>query len=586
MKKQICLTVFFVIHFIFFVTPLSLGAQDYRLPVPMEEIFAPVSLFSPVSNGGSLITDPEGILRYIYRLGAGNEGSGALLYADISRDGGETWHFKQILHNTGEDSRSEIAEVNPYTGEIYLMYTRSGGRLIKTTKMRSQWDESIALPFTINFTTGSFIWLSTNESSEFYRMVAAVPVENGVVTYISDDDGETWQGPSNLLTSPEFSGRWLNPAGSPQIIELHNGKLWMLMRNSQDHLWEYYSDDRGETWSQGRASRFTGVFSNVRLRRIPDGRLLIMWLNCMPRTGVTREGSFHNTARDVLHAAISNDDGLTWRGFREVMRGKRRHSLIFSQVPAYDAGVHHQKFAVTKEKKVIVFSGQDDNQIDRETGHRQAVIFDLEWLYQPETEVDFSAGYEDLCVFKLSQERWGDTNYYSRVLGATLIEHPEQPFRKVLQLGREKCEWVFNQQDGASWNFPIGKKGELTTRILLRNGFKGGLISLIDVFYNPSDPGGEEAAMYVFDIPADRAVNLTSRLETGQWYDIKLAWDGTDDTRENRCRVFINDIAQPWSLRLLRPSRNGISYVRFRSTAEEEDLAGFLVESIRAKVEW
>jgi len=92
---------------------------------------------------------------------------------------------------------------------------------------------------------------------------------------------------------------------------------------------------------------------------------------------------------------------------------------------------------------------------------------------------------------------------YSRTLGATLIEHPTQPFTKVLHLGREKCNWVFNEQDGANWNFPIGKKGSLETPILLRKGFKGGAISLVDVFYPPSDNAGDEAAMYKLDIPAD-----------------------------------------------------------------------------------
>lgn len=560
-------------------------AQDLRLSIRPSDVFAPVFLFVPASNGGALITDPEGAVRYFYRTGPGNEGSGSFVYEDVSYDGGESWYLGQLMLDTGKGSRSEVTEVNPYNGEIYMMYTRGGGRMIRTQDNRSTWSEERRLPFRVTFTTGNFIWLNEEESTGFHRLVAAAPAEGGVATYYSDDDGQTWNGPSNLIYAPAVPGRWDNPAGSPQMVEFDNGKIWMLTRNSQDHLWECFSDDWGKTWTEPRPSRFIGVFSNVRLKRIPDGRLLILWLNSMPRSGVNREGSFHNTARDVLHAAVSEDDGRSWIGFREVMLGRRRHELVFSHLPAYDAGIHHQKFTVTRDRKVIVFSGQDDDTIGRESLHRQAVIFDLGWLYERTRSTDFSDGYDNLSVFKLSKERYGVTNYYSRILGATLIEHPSQPFRKVLQLGRESCEWVFNEQDGACWNFPAGLQGQVRTRILLRQGFKGGLISLTHCFYNPSDSAGDMAAMYVFEIPADGKINVATTLETNRWYDIRLEWNGCRDEEVHSCRVYIDDVLQPERLSLRNPCRDGLSYVRFRSTAQEEDLAGFLVESIRADIQ-
>jgi hypothetical protein len=563
-----------------------LAAQDVRLPKRLGEVFEPVFMFVPASNGGSLITEPGGAVRFLYRTGPGHEGSGSFLYEDISQDGGESWFLEQLSLDTGRGSRSEIAEVHPFTGEIYLMFTRGDGRLLRTRNRRTLWSEEMRLPFRVSFTTGSFIWLREEEPSGFHRLLAAVPAEGGVVTYYSDDDGLTWSGPSNLIFSPEVPGRWDNPAGSPQMVELENGKLWMLTRNSQDHLWESFSDDWGKSWSDARPSRFIGVFSNVRLKRISDGRLLVLWLNSMPQSGVTLEGSFHNTARDVLHAAVSEDDGLTWIGFREVALDSRRHDMIYSRVPAYDAGIHHQKFTVTEDNKVIVFTGQDDDEIGRESLHRQALIFDLGWLYESSRFTDFSQGYEDLNVFKLSSDRWGNTNYYSRVPGATLIEHPGRPFRRVLHLGREKCDWVFNDQDGACWNFPIGRAGSLETRIRLRKGFAGGLISLTNCFYNPSDVAGEAAAMYVFDIPADRKIDVATTLEPERWYTIRLEWTGTLDDQIHSCRVFVDGVQQPGSLRLLNPSPDGICYVRFRSTAPQEDLAGFLVESIRAEITW
>jgi len=214
------------------------------------------------------------------------------------------------------------------------------------------------------------------------------------------------------------------------------------------------------------------------------------------------------------------------------------------------------------------------------------VIFDLDWIYETSRSTDFSNEYTDLNVFKLSKKPLKNTKDYSRILGATLVGHPTEPYKKVLHLGREKCDWVWNEQDGANWNFPIGKKGSLETRILLRKGFKGGAISLVDVFYPPSDNTGDEAAMYRLDIPADGRLSDLIALKHDTWYDLKLEWTGVEDNASHTCKVYINGIQLPQSLKLNNTSPNGICYARFRSTASEEDLAGWTGEHVKAKVVW
>jgi hypothetical protein len=156
----------------------------------------------------------------------------------------------------------------------------------------------------------------------------------------------------------------------------------------------------------------------------------------------------------------------------------------------------------------------------------------------------------------------------------------------VLQLGREQCDWVLNEQDGANWNFPAGKKGTLETRIWLRKGFRGGALSLVDGFYPPSDNAGERAAMYKLEIPADGKLFSGALLKPDRWIDVKLAWNGTEDPTVHGCQFTIDGIPQKPPLPLRHPSRNGVCYARFRSTAPEEDLAGFLVEFIKADVVW
>ena len=73
-----------------------LPAQDVRLPMRLEDVFSPVFLFVPASNGGSLIAEPGGAVRFLYRTGPGHEGSGGFVYEDTSHDGGESWSLERL----------------------------------------------------------------------------------------------------------------------------------------------------------------------------------------------------------------------------------------------------------------------------------------------------------------------------------------------------------------------------------------------------------------------------------------------------------------------------------------------------------
>lgn len=578
----------------------SIRASDWeaKLPMPIEDVYEPVYLYAPASNNGVLLTEPDGkTIRYFYRQYAQSgytplryKTNDPWLYQDVSTDGGASWKLNQkFLKTGGNTDDTDVASINPHTGEIYFFYARdSRGRLIRTSKNRSDWTDDTAVPFIVKYDRGCLIWLQDKENTGFHRMVTAFkPLDqNGIVTWFSDDDAETWTGPSKLLSAPQNKSRYNDRGSSAQIVELKDGRLWMLVRTSEDFIWEYFSMDRGLTWSEGGPSRFAGTFSNVVLYRISNGRLVIAWLNNVPRSKLPPGAHFHKTARDAVHMAISDDDGQTWRGFREVVLGKRRHSLIFSPTRVDDAGSHHQKFTLTGNNKIVFFTGQDGRGVKWESDHRQAVMFDLDWLYETSRSTDFSNEYDDLSVFKLSKKDYRNTAYYSRVLGATLVAHPTKPYKKALHLGREKCDWIFNEQDGANWNFPIGKKGSLQTRVLLRKGFKGGAISLVDAFYAPSDNAGEKAAMFKLDIPADGQINETTKLVPDTWYDVRLEWTGTEDKDAHTCRVYIDGRLQSKQLSLNNTSRNGVCYARLRSTAEDQDLAGWLVESIKADVIW
>ena len=59
-------------------------------------------------------------------------------------------------------------------------------------------------------------------------------------------------------------------------MELGDGRLWMLMRTSEDNHDEAFSDDGGETWTKPRPSRFYGTLAMPTLLRLHDRRILLL----------------------------------------------------------------------------------------------------------------------------------------------------------------------------------------------------------------------------------------------------------------------------------------------------------------------
>jgi len=108
---------------------------------------------------------------------------------------------------------------------------------------------------------------------------------------ISTDEGRTWKLHGAVKSRP-----W---ALENMIIELKDGRLWMLIRTSSGVLWESHSSDKGRTWSEGAASAIKSPGSRFFIRRLTSGNLLLV--------------NHHNfKGRSHLTARMSTDDGATW----------------------------------------------------------------------------------------------------------------------------------------------------------------------------------------------------------------------------------------------------------------------------------
>lgn len=412
-----------------------------------------------------------------------------------------------------------------------------------------------------------------------------------ITVFRSDDDGLTWAktvlppGPAFVVEPPHKGPRWENWCVEPTILELKDGRLWMLARTSRDNHHECFSEDAGETWSAWRPSRFYGTLTMPTLLRMSDGRVLLLWCNTTPLPEMDRRdepipetaknGRWEDvfTNRDACHVAISEDDGRTWIGFREMRLNPWRNAADFGERADYDMSVHQSQALELPGGKVLVAHGQDEEV-------RALVIFDAKWVYEQRRRSAFENDLADWSTHKYVKGIVGHCAY-NRVPGARLIPHPDRPGAKVLQIRHPLDPNLVFDKDGAVWNFPAAVKGSFRTRIKLLPGGGGARICLLDRWFNPIDPVAQDYSMYVLTIPGNGRVGDGLVMTPGQWHDLHFDWA---DSQSSTCKLTADGGPTTLTLPLARPSGNGISYVHFQALAEEEDQRGFLIDSVEGGV--
>ncbi|MBA2115570.1 sialidase family protein [Bremerella alba] len=122
--------------------------------------------------------------------------------------------------------------------------------------------------------------------------------------YYSDDGFQTWKTSSNSMTA---EGRGCH---EPTIVELKDGRLYCLLRNTNQRQYFSTSSDGGERWSQPEPTVLTSPESPAILKRIPTtGDLLVLWNNVSSKS---------NWPRTPLSVAISDDEAKTWKHVKDI----------------------------------------------------------------------------------------------------------------------------------------------------------------------------------------------------------------------------------------------------------------------------
>ncbi|MBI3986539.1 MAG: exo-alpha-sialidase [Lentisphaerae bacterium] len=361
----------------------------------------------------------------------------------------------------------------------------------------------------------------------------------------SDDRGATWHlSPAALnVVVPDIVSAY--GAVEPVVVELMDGRVWMLIRTQLGRFYESFSRD-GIAWSAPRPTGLLSSDSPPGLVRLSDGRLVMFWNLCL-------RYPYAYGGRQVLHAAISGDDGKTWRGYREVLRDPLRGE---PPPPTGDHGTGYPFPMVANDDLVILSSGQGP-----ERKRYACVLIDPAWLYETRQKADFTA----------EQGEW----HTFGTKGVVFAPHPEKKRQHVLSIRKPEKDWPA----AAVWNFPAGLRGRLTLKVFLKPGFGGARIGLTDHFSAPFDLEDGFYNLFTLEIGLGGRIADGVALLADAWSAISFSWD----CARRRCRVSVAG-RKAAVLTQARASDSGPCYLRLASAAETTDEAGWLVEAVAADV--
>jgi hypothetical protein len=315
----------------------------------------------------------------------------------------------------------------------------------------------------------------------------------------------------------------------------------MLIRTNKGYLYQSFSADDGSSWQEAQATKFISSDSPATLLRLSNGRLLIFW--CSEQRWDDPD-SYAAGGRHVLHAAVSNDEGKTWKGFREVLTSPSLTVNIRG-----DHGVAYPSATETLNGKVILVSGQG------EAG--SVVVFDPLWLGKNTACDRFSNGLVQWTLFGAD----------------TLTQLVTMPQNKGKALLLRKSGDQKDTNTEAVWNFPMTKQGKLELQLIINPGNEGICLALTDHFSISADRKASFEAPLLFNLKASLPASKPLHMK------VEIYWDMV----EKKALLFINGKLK--EKKSFHPTYFGFNYLRAGINGTKTDVAGYFIKSLRVKQE-
>lgn len=522
----------------------SFGMQLRAPPARADLVREPVIVREAPTNECSLVARRDGALE-VYYVTKPESDSISMIRSD---DGGLTWSAPVIAFTIPGRAYYAVKMIEAADGALHGVFHILGqgaggyrGRLYEVYHVRkpvgaAAWTEAMRI---VPGYVGSIRGFTQLKSG---RLVLGVyqPMpgreeapETGpdygvfdTTVYLSDDKGGTWRKSPDELRL-ELVGRNATRYGAVEAVLLElKDRVWMLVRDRGGRLWQSFSLD-GERWSPLERSAFISSDSPAELLRLRDGRIVLFTNACQ---NWTDSRSYAMGGREVLQASISADDGVTWSGFREVL-----HET--NLIGGGDRGSAYPSATETVDGKIAFVSGQG-------AGKHAIALFDPSWLTQKITRDDLSAG-------PTGWTQYGDE-------GLKVVKQPDGSLAVAIPL---KSSGLC----GASWNFPMANAGVLRLRLQTPEKVHSVHLSLNDHFVRADDAKAAEHCVYDVVLPEQ------SGAETGQWRDLRLAWN---DARQGGSLSLEIDGVKIGTSKAQRNAQFGVNYLRieFRADSNQGDL--------------
>ncbi|MCA9071660.1 MAG: exo-alpha-sialidase [Planctomycetaceae bacterium] len=240
----------------------------------------------------------------------------------VSKDRGRTWGDRKVIqpnrwkHNVKHPNLVRLSDKEilfSYVGwdsetdrNVYLRRSNDNGQT---------WSDEIQISEpgwycnnadrALRLSTGRVLLPAHGPFDEKY--IGGGPYRGGNLhsfVFYSDDGFRTWKRSEDSMTAP---GRGCH---EPTIVELKDGRLFCLLRNTNRKQYASYSEDGGIHWSKPKSTVLTSPESPALVKRIPTtGDLLVLWNNIASKS---------NWPRTPLSAAISKDEGQTWTHVKDI----------------------------------------------------------------------------------------------------------------------------------------------------------------------------------------------------------------------------------------------------------------------------
>jgi len=337
---------------------------------------------NPRNSEGGFVTLADGRLMFVYTHfidGAGDHAS-ASLKARFSDDGGKTWSDEgaDVIENTAGLNVMSVSLLRLRNGKIALFYLLKDSLIDCRPQLRLSGDEgrTWSPPVTCITDEVGYYVLNNDRAIQLSsgRLVLPVCLHNGpeftaadpqgeVMTYLSDDDGQTWRrGQTRLRAHAADGRRWT--VQEPGIVELSGGRAMMFVRSDAGSQLLAFSEDGCETWTDLRPSDIISPLSAASIKRIPStGDLLLVWNNHANAPAEIRG------KRTPLTAAISRDEGKSWENIQTIWDDPHRH---YCYIAIHFIG-----------DQVLLGHCAGDRRDNNGLAESQITIFPVDWLSLP-----------------------------------------------------------------------------------------------------------------------------------------------------------------------------------------------------------